>query len=246
MTRWKWILGLTVALFVFAWSQSTSSYRFRMTVEIETPQGIRTGSSVMEEGAYKKLKLTSEEHGGGGYTHGEAVVVDLPDGPVFALLTLGDGEQPLGYVVTNALVPDMERADIDAYVATVRKLGRSWSGSVKADLPRLRDIGAGFRENRYENGWPVMVRLRDIHDPKTVELVDPQAIGVKRIWVETTSDPVTKGIEKRLGWLEGYNERSAQWLEDYKKRGGRFDGIAISTNELPDNLSADSFSTEIK
>ena len=114
MTRWKWILGLTAALIVFAWSESTSSYRFRMTVEIETPQGIRTGSSVMEEGAYKKLKLTSEEHGGGGYTHGEAVVVDLPDGPAFALLTLGDGQQPLGYVVTNALVPDMKQADIDA------------------------------------------------------------------------------------------------------------------------------------
>jgi hypothetical protein len=61
MTRWKWILGLTVALFVFAWSQSTSSYRFRMTVEIETPQGIRTGSSVMEEGAYKKLGLQGIE-----------------------------------------------------------------------------------------------------------------------------------------------------------------------------------------
>jgi hypothetical protein len=165
----------------------------------------------MEEGAYKKLKLTSEEHGGGGYTHGEAVVVDLPDGPVFALLTLGGGEDPLGYAVTNALVPDMKQADIDAYVATVRKLGRSWSGSVKADLPRLRDRGANFRENRYENGWPVMVRFRDINVPKSVERVDPVKIGVKRIWVETTSDPVTRGIEKRLGWLD-------------KMKGFRFDG----------------------
>ena len=104
-----------------------------MTVEIETPQGLRTGSSVMEESAYKKLKLTSEEHSGGGYTLGEAVVVDLPDGPVFALLTLGGGQDPLGYAVTNALVPDMKQADIDAYVATVRKLGRNWSGSVVAE-----------------------------------------------------------------------------------------------------------------
>ena len=217
MTRWKWILGLTVALFVFAWSQSTSSYRFRMTVEIETPQGIRTGSSVMEEGAYKKLKLTSEEHGGCGYTHGEAVVVDLPDGPVFALLTLGDGQDSLGYVVTNALVPDMKRADIDAYVATVAKLGRSRSGSVKADLPRLRDRGANFRDNLYETGWPVMVRFRDINVPKSVERLDPVKIGVKRIWAETTSDPVAKGIEKRLGWLDkmkGFRPDGNTWFDD--------------------------------
>jgi hypothetical protein len=218
MTRWRAIAGLTVALLVFAWSQSTSSYRFRMTVEIETPQGLRTGSSVMEEGAYKKLKLTSEEHGGGGYTHGEAVVVDLPDGPVFALLTLGDGQQPLGYIVTNALAPDMKLADIDAYVATVGKLGRPWSGSVKADLPRLRDIGAQFRENRYENGWPVMVRFRDIKVPKSVERVDPAKIGVKRIWVETTSDPVTRGIEKRLAWLdnmEGFRPDGKTSFDDF-------------------------------
>src|SRR5690348_5600782 len=128
MKWWKWVLGFTAALFVVAWSQSTGSYRFRMTVEVETPQGLRTGSSVMEESAYKKIKLTSEEHSGGGFTYGEAVVVDLPDGPVFALLTLGlgGGEQPLGYIVTNALVPDMKQADIDAYVAAVRRLGRPW------------------------------------------------------------------------------------------------------------------------
>jgi hypothetical protein len=201
MRWWKWILGLTAALFVLAWIQSSGSYRFRMTVEIETPQGLRTGSSVMEEGAYKKLKLTSEEHSGGGYTHGEAVVVDLPDGPVFALLTLGSGEHLLGEVVTNALVPDMVRGDVDGYVAAVRKLGRSWFGSVKAELPRTRDRGPNFSKDRYEKGWPVMVRFRDVHDPKTVELVDPQAIGVKRIWAETTSDQVTRGIEKRLEWL---------------------------------------------
>ena len=47
----------------------------------------------------------------------------------------------------------------------------------------------------------MMVRFKDIHDPKSVEAVDPQAVGVKRVWVETTSDAVSTGIEKRIPWL---------------------------------------------
>lgn len=46
-----------------------------------------------------------------------------------------------------------------------------------------------------------MVRFGDLNDPKSVKQVDPEAVGVRRIVLETTSDPVTTGIEKRLGWL---------------------------------------------
>ena len=47
----------------------------------------------------------------------------------------------------------------------------------------------------------MFVRFADIADPKSVERIDPQAAGVRRITVETTRDPVTTGIVKRLGWL---------------------------------------------
>ena len=47
----------------------------------------------------------------------------------------------------------------------------------------------------------MMVRFKDINDPKSVEKVDPASIGVKRIVLETTSDDVTTGIQKILTWL---------------------------------------------
>ena len=47
----------------------------------------------------------------------------------------------------------------------------------------------------------MIVKFRDLNDPKSVEMVDPVAIGVKRIVIETTGDAVTAGIEERLGWL---------------------------------------------
>lgn len=199
------------------------SYRFRMTVEVETPQGLKTGSSVMEITSYKTMKLTSEEHAGGGDFRGEAVVVDLPGGPLFALLKNDGTGQPLDVNVTPALAPHATFRTVDDYVATVGELGGMF-GSATAELPRAN--------------WPLLVRFRDINDPKSVEKVSPEAAGVKRIVVETTSDAVTTGIEKRLGWLAEYLDR-------------HLDGTSASIEDLTSvNLSAHmssrSYSTEIR
>jgi hypothetical protein len=61
------------------------------------------------------------------------------------------------------------------------------------------------------NALPMLVRFRDVGDPKSVELVDPDHLdasfgpGVKilRAKAEITNEPITAGIEKRLRWLKG-------------------------------------------
>ena len=130
-------------------------------------------------------------------TYGEAVVIDLPDGPIFALLTLGDGQQPFGYVVSTALDPGM-LPNIDGYLATIRKLA---SSKVKVLLPRH------WLSRPTDKGWPILVRFRDLNDPKTVELVDPDTIGVTRIIVETTNDALTSGVANRLPWLRSVKDQ---------------------------------------
>jgi hypothetical protein len=158
-----------------------------MTVEVETPRGLKTGAGVMEVSAYHTLALTSEEKPGGGGLKGEAVVVDLPGRPLFVLLKRPDAMGSLAAAVTLALAPDAKVGGLDAYIDAVRKLG-GWSAHAKADLPR--------------EDWPLMVRFKDINDPKSVEKVDPDAIAVKRILLETTRDDVTTGIEKRIPWID--------------------------------------------
>ena len=56
---------------------------------------------------------------------------------------------------------------------------------------------------------PLLVRFRDIRDPKLVELVDAadlaaafgSGVALRRATIEITRDPVTTGIETRLPWL---------------------------------------------
>jgi hypothetical protein len=53
------------------------------------------------------------------------------------------------------------------------------------------------------------VRFGDMADPRTVAAVDPanlaasfgDGVALSRVSVEITTDPVTRGIEKKLGWL---------------------------------------------
>ena len=167
-----------------------STYRFRMTVEVDTPQGLKSGSSVMEVNATKQVLITSETHPISAGLKGEAVVVDLPGGPIFALLTIrGDSGPLLFNVVTDALNPlPTKTPSTEDYMRQTNELAAMSEGARTAELPR--------------DNWPMMIRFRNLNDPRTLERVDPAAISVKRITLTVTKEPVTVGIEKRLGWLE--------------------------------------------
>ena len=170
---------------------SKASYRYRMTVE-----GEHQGSAVYEVLVehVRGGPLLSEEKPGGSLLKGEALVLETSSGPVFLLLKAGKDSDGLISLVTHALAPDIPVGGHENFWKAVNQLS-GWFASAKGGLPR--------------EDWPLMVRFRDLGDPASVETVNPEAIGVKRIVVETTSDDVTTGIEKRLGWLESLESSQA-------------------------------------
>ena len=180
-------------------SPNEASYRFRMTVEVETPQGLKTGSSVIEVRLSRGMAI-GDSSGVSSSLRGEAVVVDLPDGPLFVLLAAPDAGPPLQAMVPDALL-GRRSSGPDEVMADTAKLGSTWSSEFKAELPRRRNNG--FKQG--DNGWPLMVRFGNLDDLASVKRVSPEAIGIKRIVVETTKDDVTTGLGKRLEWLKTIN-----------------------------------------
>lgn len=165
-----------------------ASYRFRMTVEVETPNGLRTGSSVYEFIVAKNtMKLLADERSGGVLIRGEASIIELDGGPVFVTLVSPDAEVSLGRGATDALLATLPNDGGDDYIAAVDKLGGWFADPASAELPREK--------------WPLMVRFDNVNDPASAQPVNPDVIGVKRILIETTRDEVTVGIRERLGWL---------------------------------------------
>jgi hypothetical protein len=206
--------------------------RQRITVEVETPQGLRTGSSVVET-EVREGKSWGDASGTKFVLKGEAVALDLGGGQtLFALLSGADGGDATGYQ-TRLLSETLRAIGASGPAGDVSKLNLM---ETRAAAKRARAVMA-----LPENLYPMLVRFKDINDPKSVALVDPLALdnsfgtGVKlrRVTVTVTDDPVTSGIEKRLGWLGEHRNNS-------------FAGNRYSIDaSLADKLYMGSFSTEI-
>jgi hypothetical protein len=187
-------------------------FRFKMTVEVETPLGLRTGSGVMEMSAANVSFQLPDSHAVDLKFKGEAVPVDLPGGTLFALIGMDEFEA----MVIDTFDPSAPRAK--KLVALFGELGSSSSIGRRAELTPAK--------------YPKLVRFRDIRDPKTVELVDPGDLGksfgagikLRRISFAVVDEPVTIGIEKRLVWL--------MQTKNGQLDGGRYDSFSSLANSL--------------
>ena len=195
--------------------ENLPTYRFRLTVEVETPEGLKSGSSVIEVRSGVGGKAADPMAVYTTQARGEAVTIDLGKrGLMFALLRSGDNVDWAGQAMMRGIVPTSDAEQQQA-------MKDPWRDEIKAryarlltmrgiyDLPRQVDI-LGPRDN-----YPMFVRFGDIADPRTVEQVDPDylaksfgpGVKLKRITVQLTDEPVTSGIEKRLGWLPDYFDK---------------------------------------
>jgi hypothetical protein len=175
----------------------SASYRFKMTVEVETPAGTRTGFSVMQVTAAKELLPGAHTPAVHIDLAGEAVAVGLDDGrTMFVSLKTPSGTDSLASAATLALAPEIRTGKAsgrpDRFIDAARRLG-------SGDGPR----GAAMLPGE---SYPMMIWFKDPSDPKSATLLDPNklaetlgpGVALKRITVEVTTEPVTRGIEARL------------------------------------------------
>lgn len=205
------------------------AYRYRLTVEVETPEGVRTGSSVIEVRTSKGLGFPGPEAGQfSSSARGEAVTVPLGRrGVLFALL-----RSPLGQSsatsYASALLPNPPASGSDSAAARANILAlKAAAGSARLD----------------PSDYPTLVRFDDLRRPDSVRIVDPADLsgsfgsGVRLIdiSVEVTDDPVTTGISRLFPWWDKYLDR-------------HFDGSSTVSDGTPGEpagyLSSGSFSSE--
>ena len=189
-------------------------YRYRLTVEVDTPEGLRSGSSVIEVRTEMAGKFTLPDANTLAIeVTGEAVTVDLGKrGMLFALLR---SEDFLGWAggAMNLVTPRPPNIPGENRYAAwhARMIANQGLHVVPRNDPdKFHPASEPVPgPNDPPHDYPMLVRFRDIADPKSVERVDPDnvaasfGLGVKlrRITVQLTDDLVTVGIEKRLGWL---------------------------------------------
>lgn len=209
----SFVVGFAASACASMSMSSSGTWRYKLTVAVETPEGVKTGSAVREVRASGNTKIFPEQAPVSFKVTGEAVVVDLgARGQVFALLkTYKHGIDGAHYIVPDAFPnPDMDMT--------------GWGGYYS----RLEAGPIELKQSLY----PMFVHFRDAADPKTVEnLLEyercsdergvsrgtvclkndrfgeafGEGVTLKSVTIEMTKEPVTTGgVERYLSWLPEY------------------------------------------
>lgn len=128
-----------------ACDSGSATYHYKLTVEVQTPEGLRTGSSIIEvrtspSGSLQPGGIVSK-------VRGEAVAVDLgPRGTLFALLSSRTDPENATRLAQAALQPDQfgRGGNAETWIERRRAL-RNVTG--RADVPFPY--------------YPMLVRFRD-------------------------------------------------------------------------------------
>lgn len=166
------------------------SFRYRLTVEVQTPEGTRSGSSVIEVNTYRQGPLPK----GGAIRRasGAAVAVDLGSrGKLFVLLSSRNdyewAESIMARVAAEQLPYSFKDPD-------------HWIPAPARPVTIPRTLPATLKNSEPMSGYPYMVRFKDAGDWGSMQFVDPDDLaasfgtGVRllRITAQLTGDPVTR------------------------------------------------------
>lgn len=177
--------------------------RYKVTVEVQDGTALRKGSSVWSWRLSRPAAALATPYNG--KFQGEAVAVEIGTGNIlFAVLRGAAGDEGAA-----SMLPERLFGDIGRVSAGERPLH---SPDRIADL---KDIASRQGEQRTLDcgrrpEWcPMLITFADTGAPETVSQVDAAnletAFGphvrLKRISVEVTHEPVTRGIERKLPWL---------------------------------------------
>jgi len=207
------ILTLVVLLpatcMAFVLEQGT--WRYKMTVTVETPEGLKTGSAVREVVAWREPKVLPEQQPGQAkISYGEAVAVDLGERGILFAVMFGKGGVDYAYMLPF-WVFSTEKASLSA--ENIRNFSTLRAGPVEIS-PNL---------------YPTFVHFTDITNPRTVSLARDlecpvtnnecdlrtggrlsmsmekafgESVRIKAVTLEMTEEPVTQGIiDQYLPWL---------------------------------------------
>lgn len=198
-----WVLGIPIVLIAAAflyWQlrSAPQTYRYKMTVEVMTPDGLRTGFAVrqVQVSSGNSWLPLGESRGSHYRLKGEAVAVDLPSGEtLFALLSGARGE-----IDYSSSLPSLAFGAMDDRAQSTDPV-ELWPRP--PSNPKFGLISP----------LPMFVIFRDISDPTSVERVDPhnlssvfgEGVSLKRVTVQMTDEAVTSKIGRKLVWIDEFS-----------------------------------------
>jgi hypothetical protein len=179
-----------------------ASFRYKLTISVETPEGMKTGSNVVELDYFKSL--SGDPH----RTYGQALVLDLgASGTLVVMLTQGqrkawrmpawEEDDPKG-IIFKKCGRDMRKV-FDA-VDMVRSI---------ADCKAVYPLDPIYPRDPDPSEQPDILLLKNAKDPASAAVVDPYhsevvlgpGVVIRSMTVQLTDEPLTHGVDDHLPWV---------------------------------------------
>lgn len=208
--KWLGPLALLAALVIGDQIRiNRPGHKFRLTVEVETPEGVKAASGVMAVHPDR-----SYSRGGKTSTSGDAVFVDLGGGKNLVVL--------LAHIDKPVETDEMSYVALRAYKAAGRNVSFNEMSRLTGAVPVKGAV------------IPVLVTFRDAADPGTAHLLSPDDMeaglgkgtrlhGISAevvpngVWPldfgGPLGEPVTRGIVAKLPWLNGTDNPAGRALQ---------------------------------
>jgi hypothetical protein len=218
---------LACAALALAACGRSATYRYKLTLSLDTPDGVKTGFNVVEA---RSSEVSIPARGVTHATSGQGIYVDL-----------GPGRRPLIALLTHIRRANEQLKDIrwdeDDPTDIFRRLCLRWSGRDLykdriTEVTAIGDCGAPFAIASTD--LPDLVTFADVNNPNSVVLVDPNnlsaTLGPGVAWrsmtLQATDEPLTRGIDEHLPWVRGYQPniplrdlKSDEGLHDFVNKG---------------------------
>jgi hypothetical protein len=223
-TKW-WLLVLAVVVLatVAAWKLlpalliPSASVHYKLSVDIDDNGMVHHGEGVIGVGFQSQGPLLiGNTPQWSTSTNGEAFTINIGDrGDLFVLLAGDEPRNKRNHVEAGdkRVSASAGRGALSVYF-NFDVIGLPNGLKSKEKIDALADSEANVELQ--PSALPLLVRFRDLNDPSSVEVVDPDDLessfgpGVKvvRSHAEITAEAITSGIQKRLRWLKsGYREK---------------------------------------
>lgn len=210
---------------------SVPSYRYEITVEVDTPEGLRKGATIVEvDTTAQPAPFSAIER----RIHGEPAVIDLGKrGHLFALLRSPQSPDWAKNLFTQLSAEPIKNGDSPRERETAKVV------ALKSNH-RLYVLDEGPTDPMVENKasqYPLLMRFRNLNDFRTAEMVRPgelakvygQGVTLHRVTAQITEAEPKSIIEDVLPWT-----KDAKKIENAP-------GVFIETGLVSDSIQPGDF-----
>jgi hypothetical protein len=172
--------------------QNDSHFRVRMHVERQDASGqLHQASSLLQVVTDGDASTALNPGMSTTLVYGRAVSFATAQGLLMGIPLAPYSLRDLGLTIIDRLAPAAHFPAWQAREPGFDVLRTRWIGAhagegLRADLPRMSEAG-------YGRCWPLFMLCSNPAQPALAREIDPLQAGVRRIWLETTRDPMPPG-----------------------------------------------------